>query len=275
METMKVLIQKIFSLFRLRKIDRLIFNGFFLNTYLLINAKIKIRFMRDIFNSGFLIQYKKYDDSPINNLCDTYGSDKGEVSSNSNPYDWISHNYADFYNLIFGLRRNDVRSVVECGLGTDNPNITSSMGVNGKPGASLRVWRDYFPNADVIGCDIDGDVLFNENRIKTFQCDQTSNNSIQNFLNDAELFDGSVDIIVDDGLHEFFAGKCFFENMIRCLRTDGVYMIEDVIQTDIIKYKEYFSKLDDIYEVRFIYLKSPQMDFGSDNNLICITKKSN
>jgi SAM-dependent methyltransferase len=257
------------------KIDRLFFRGFFRQKYLLINANKNMGFLGGRFNYGFVVQYKKYDDSFINNLCDTYGSDKGEVSSNSNPYVWSSHNYADFYNLIFGLRRNDVRSVVECGLGTNNPNIASSMGVNGKPGASLRVWRDYFPNANVIGCDIDGDILFNENRIKTFQCDQTSSNSIHNFLCDAELVDDSVDIIIDDGLHKFFAGKCFFENMISYLRADGIYIIEDINQTDVIKYKEYFSELDETYEARFVYLKSPQLNFGGDNNLICVTKKSN
>ncbi|MCF1426564.1 MAG: hypothetical protein LPD71_01575 [Shewanella sp.] len=257
------------------KIDRLLFFGFFIRRYSSFRANKKIDFKSEIFDYGFAVQYKKYDESPINNLCNTYGSDKGGVSSNSNPYDWPSHNYADFYDLIFGLRRYDVRSVVECGLGTNNPNLKSSMGVNGKPGASLRIWRDYFPNSSVIGCDIDGDILFSEDRIKTFQCDQTSSNSIKKFLSAAELVEDSVDIIIDDGLHEFFAGKCFFENMITSLRSDGIYIIEDVNLTDMVKYKEYFSKLDKMYEARFVYLKSPLRHFGDDNNLICVTKKSN
>ena len=29
------------------------------------------------------------------------------------------------------------------------------MGKQGKPGASLRTWREFFPNAQVIGIDID------------------------------------------------------------------------------------------------------------------------
>ena len=45
--------------------------------------------------------------------------------------------------------------LIECGLGTNNINFKSSMGINGKPGASLRMWRDFFPSARIIGVDID------------------------------------------------------------------------------------------------------------------------
>jgi hypothetical protein len=68
--------------------------------------------------------------------------------------------------------------VFECGVGTNNPNITSNMGVNGQPGASLRVWRDYFQNAEVFGADIDRGILFEEQRIRTFYVDQTNKDSI-------------------------------------------------------------------------------------------------
>jgi hypothetical protein len=134
------------------------------------------------------------------------------------------------------------------------------------------VWRDYFPTAHIIGCDIDGDILFKEERISTFQCDQTSDKSIQKFIRGARLSKESVDIIIDDGLHQFHAGKCFFENMISRLRADGIYIIEDVHYLDIVRYKEYFAGLEDLYEARFVFLKSPNK-FSDDNNIVCITKK--
>ena len=186
----------------LSRIDRVIFNEALRRFYFLYFAKKNIRYKSNIFNHEFDIHYKKNDDSLLNTLSDKYGSDKGEVSPDSNPYPWRSHNYADFYSLIFGLRRTDVKSVIECGLGTNNPTLKSSMGVNGKPGASLRMWKDYFPNASIFGCDIDRDVLFSEERIKTFHCDQTSAKSIRNFLKNADISVDSVDIIIDDGLHE-------------------------------------------------------------------------
>ena len=228
----------------------------------------------DVLNYGLNIQYLKNDSSLLNTLSDKYGSDKGEVSSNLNPYPWPSHNYTDFYSLVFGLRRHEIKTIVECGIGTNNPALKSSMGVEGKPGASLRMWREYFPNANIIGCDIDDDILFTEERINTFHCDQTLPESIKSFLSNAEIIEGSVDIIIDDGLHEYHAGVCFFENIIASLRPDGIYIIEDVTHGDIIKYKNYFYENNAAFEARFVYLKSPLRTWGDDNNLICITRKT-
>lgn len=256
------------------KLDRTFLGGTIARHYALFIAKKSVRYKSDYFNYGFDIQYQKSKDSLLNNLSDTYGSDKGEVSPDLNPYTWPSHNYADFYSLAFGLRRNNVKRVIECGLGTNNPTSKSSMGINGKPGASLRMWRDYFPNANIVGCDIDSDILFSEERIKTFYCDQTSKDSVNTFLNNAQIVKGSVDIIIDDGLHEYYAGICFFENMIGSLHSDGMFIIEDVKHTDIIKYKTYFYENSAKFETRFIYFKSPfRKRDGDDNNIICITRK--
>ena len=220
---------------------------------------------------GYSTQYKKHDNSLINQLCDKYGSDKGEVDSANNPYVWDSHNYADIYELMFRLRRNDVNLVIECGLGTNNPEVYSSMGADGKPGASLRVWRDYFPNASIVGCDIDERVLFNEERIQTFGCDQTNQVSISNFINNAGLTEGSADIIIDDGLHEFHAGKSFFEGTIKCLSNDGIYVIEDVNPLCFIAYKDYFLEFSDKYSTHFFNLTRPNQNIGG-NRLIVVRK---
>ena len=255
------------------QIDRTILGGVLTRFYLSLRVQKSVKYKTDYLSYGFDVQYQKNDGSLLNILSDTYGSDKGEVSPDSNPYDWPSHNYVDFYSLVFGLRRNDVKSVIECGLGTNNSTLKSSMGINGKPGASLRMWRDYFPKANVVGCDIDSDVLFSEERIKTFYCDQTSTKSINTFMKNAEIVGDSVDIIIDDGLHEYFAGICFFENMIRFLRSVGIYIIEDVTHNDVIKYKTYFCENSASFDARFIYNKSPFRKWGDDNNLICITRK--
>ena len=222
---------------------------------------------------GYISQYKNNDRSEINILCDKYGSDKGECDSKDNPYPWPSHNYADFYDLIFRLRKDDVRLLVECGLGTNNPQVESFMGIDGKPGASLRVWRDYFPNAKIIGVDIDKEILFSETRIKTYECDQTSQNSISNFTIEAALEESSVDIIIDDGLHKFVAGKSFFEGMIKYLSKNGIYIIEDVSAADLSGYKDYFLSSCRSYSANFLSLSSPSQS-GGGNRLIVITKNT-
>ena len=53
------------------------------------------------------------------------------------------------------------------------------MGSTGQPGASLKMWRDYFPNAMIFGADIDKDILFNDQRITTFYVDQLNSDSIK------------------------------------------------------------------------------------------------
>src|SRR3546814_2496627 len=75
------------------------------------------------------------------------------------------------------------------------------MGVHGKPGASLRVWRDYFPKAEIVGFDIDENILFQEDRIRTFACDQASPDSVEKLLIAAALRDGSVDVIIRSEEH--------------------------------------------------------------------------
>ena len=236
--------------------------------------KTSMSYKNNFFESQIMIQYQANEKSTINQLCGKYGSDKGDDGGKKKPYNWQSHNYADLYDILFGLRKKDVELVVECGIGTNDPGLISSMGTDGQPGASLRVWRDYFSQAIIIGCDIDKNILFDEDRIKTFQCDQTSKQSIRKFRALSKIEKNSVDIIIDDGLHEYKAGIIFFEHMIDSLKENGIYIIEDVTHEDMKKYKNFFLNLSNHYEAKFIYLKGSKNMIGRDNNLICITRNS-
>ena len=100
----------------------------------------------------------------------------------------------------------------------------SSKEINGEPGASLRMWRDFFPLARVIGVDIEKEVLFKEERIETYYCDQLKSESIENFAKEAYIVEGYADIIIDDGMHDFEAGISFFEGTIKFLSEDGIYI---------------------------------------------------
>ena len=61
-----------------------------------------------------------------------YGSDKAGI-----------HNYYLIYSCILH-DPNSISSLMEIGLGTNNTDIPSNMGAHGKPGASLRAFRDFF-----------------------------------------------------------------------------------------------------------------------------------
>ena len=159
-------------------------------------------------------------------LCDVHGSDKGALQETGHPYSWPAHSYTDYYARLFNHCRLGMRKVFECGLGTNNPDLPSNMTSSGKPGASLRVWRDYFPNAVIVGADIDRQILFEEDRIRTYYVDQTDPKAIADFW--SKVGQDDFDFIVDDGLHTFAAGKCLFENSIHKLSQHGIFIIEDV-----------------------------------------------
>lgn len=211
--------------------------------------------------------YKKNYNCELSRLCDLYGSDKGEAESTGHPYPNEAHTYADYYSSLFFHCRLKPTKVFECGLGTNNTNFPSNMGVDGKPGASLRVWRDYFPNATIYGADIDKDVLFEEPRIKTYYVDQLDPESINNMWR--EIGEKDFDFIVDDGLHTFEAGSTLFSNSISLLGADGVYVIEDVSAPDLREYDNFFSALN--YRVEFISLHRVGIPVG-DNSLVVIRK---
>ena len=218
--------------------------------------------------TSFEVFYDHSDSNPLAVLCDYYGSDKGGLLSNE--LNFVSfHNYTDFYHLLFGSMREHVKNVFECGIGTNNPQLKSSMGLKGKPGASLRVWRDYFPNAKIYGVDIDKEIIFQEDRIVTFYCDQTSKESIVRFLENASLAPGSLQIIIDDGLHEYQAGISLFQEMKEYISSDGFYIIEDVRKSDKLKYINYFNKFRKQFDCYIVNLHRNSAKLG-DNSLIVL-----
>src|SRR5579871_4468939 len=135
-------------------------------------------------------------------LCDimtNYGSDKGGKH----------HNYTTLYYKLFQPLVGTKLNIFELGLGTNNTDIESNMGVNGKPGASLYGWREFFGNnANVYGADIDRRILFTDKQIKTYYCDQTDTNSINQMFGEIDKEEKKekdklmFDIIIEDGLHE-------------------------------------------------------------------------
>lgn len=215
---------------------------------------------------GFAVHHKK-GTNPVAVLCDKYGSDKGEIRSSGHPYPWPSHTYADLYHRLFYHCRGEIKKVFECGLGTNNPDLASSMGISGKPGASLRVWRDYFPNAQVYGADIDKAILFEEERIKTGYIDQLDPGAIAEYWKRMGVKD--FDFMLDDGLHTFEAGVCLFRHSVDLLAPDGLYVIEDVSAPDLLQFKRFFDPLD--FSVDYVVMHRPNLPL-SDNNLVVIRR---
>ena len=74
-----------------------------------------------------------------------------------------------------------------------------------RPGASLRGWRDFFLNAQVVGLDIyPAAMLEQESRITTHICNSLIRKQVERVLA-KETTDGLFDIVVEDGLHSGLA----------------------------------------------------------------------
>lgn len=204
----------------------------------------------------------------LSELCEKYGTDKGFVNPDAEkPYNWIPHSYSTYYHSIFNLSRENVRYVFECGLGTNNSDlIKSNMSVNRMPGASLRVWRDYFYNAQIFGGDIDKEILFEENRIKTFFMDQLNSSSIKSMWRNIKI--ENFDIIIDDGLHTPEANLNFFYNSFNKLKKSGVYIIEDTKNKDL----NFIQKELKNYETEIVTLSNNYKKIYNDCNLVIIRK---
>lgn len=93
------------------------------------------------------------------------------------------------------------------------------------PGASLRMWRDYFPHAEIWGVDRKVECE-NKDRIYVFQGDQSNVTNL-----DYLRVCGPYDLIVDDGSHDPKDQRFTFDHLYRGLNEGGLYIIEDVLKS--------------------------------------------
>ena len=62
--------------------------------------------------------------------------------------------YSSLYNALFLPLKESPVTLLEIGVGTTLPGNSSMKGYmpdSYKPGASLRAWRDFFPNGEIHG----------------------------------------------------------------------------------------------------------------------------
>lgn len=125
------------------------------------------------------------------------------------------HNYLPIYYDLFKDRRNEVKKVLEIGVGE---------------GKGLRMFRDFFPKAMIFGLEIDVDRLFQEDRIDVIYCNQSDKNDL---LYGIGCIGTDIDLVVDDGSHkpedQVFTFNVIFPN----LNEGAIYIIEDVADENV------------------------------------------
>jgi hypothetical protein len=232
-----------------------------------VKKTAEVRGIGDSRNESHLVkQLRTVNTSAPTKMCRVmtrYGSDKGHGS----------HNYTTVYSALFKGRHDQPLRIFELGLGTNNPGFASNVGVYGLPGASLRGWRELFPNALVYGADIDRDILFQEDRISTFYCDQLDQAAIRQLWSQPDLH-GGMDILIEDGLHTVEAGLSFLDGSLEQLRPGGVYVVEDIGRSMV---DDWYDQLEAIYSKRysnceFALARLPNPTNSPDNNLLIIRR---
>ena len=200
-------------------------------------------------------------------IMNYFGSDKGD------PECAKRHTYTRMYYPLFEPVRNRPLRIFEIGLGTNNPQFPSNMGVDGKPGASLRGWKQFFPQAHIFGADIDSGILFQEDRIRTFFCDQGSPDSIRALWSQPELAE-SMDIIIDDAYHVFDYNVTFFENSCHKLAEGGIFIVEDIMYYTLDAWREKIALWEQQYPSFYFRLCVIPHELNSDDNTMLIVQNA-
>ena len=161
----------------------------------------------------------------LDNCFKRYGTDKSS-----------KHNgYTSVYSSLLGSLRETPISLCEIGIGTmtDGPSNMNGYGDTEIyiPGASLRAWRDFFVNAELIlGVDVARDCMFREGNIETMLASSLDRKQVSEGL--AAMGNPRFDVVIDDGLHTVDANTRTFFNFEPYIKHSGVYIIEDLKKED-------------------------------------------
>lgn len=152
------------------------------------------------------------------------------------------HHYIESYDRLFTPYRYGKINVLEIGI---------------CKGHSLKMWREYFPDANIYGIDID--VIDKIPGVTMYQADQSDRARLE------ELFpDTLFDIIIDDGSHKIQHQLLSAKYLWGKMRSGGLYIIEDIQEpkldiptlsvgfrqpTEIIDTREVSGRYDDILMV--------------------------
>jgi len=152
---------------------------------------------------GFVARY--FFSRNLRLLATMYGSDK-----------WGQHWYAQHYERHFSFLRKKPIVLLEIGIGGyNNPRAG---------GASLRMWKNYFPKGRIHGVDIYDKSPLNDDRIRTFVGDQSDEKFLRHLISEI----GTPDIVIDDGSHINSHVIKSFEVLFPLLADGGIYVIEDL-----------------------------------------------
>lgn len=125
------------------------------------------------------------------------------------------HRYTPHYERHLQHLRSREFTMLEIGIG--------GYSREGKGGASLRMWKHFFPQAQILGLDIQDKAFVDAPRIQTIQGSQIDEPLLRQIVEEH----GPIEVIVDDGSHHPEHIRETFRILFPLLADDGIYAIED------------------------------------------------
>lgn len=152
------------------------------------------------------LRVQRHSDS-IDWLAKHFGSDKTGRGG--------KHWYTQHYQKFFEELRQERMVVFEIGVG--------GYAMTRAGGGSLRAWKYFFPNALIVGLDLQDKRFVEEDRIRIYQGDQCDADLLARIVREV----GPPRIVVDDGSHFSHHVRKTFEVLFPLLQDGGWYSIED------------------------------------------------
>lgn len=132
--------------------------------------------------------------------------------------DKAQHGYCELYEKKLGHLRDRPIKVLEIGVFY---------------GASLRMWREFFPNAEIHGIDLDVERCGEVEGVSLHRLNVDSTAELERFCDQH----GPFDLVVDDASHTMKHQQKTFNSIWPRLAAGGFYVIEDL-------HTSFFPKLD-------------------------------
>jgi hypothetical protein len=200
--------------------------------------------------------------TPLCEIAYKYGTDKCPQ---------LVHFYTQFYYDLFKDKTKTIKKVMELGIGHYEKMkfldavFDSHLNRHYQKGASLKMWRDFFPNAQIYGVDIEPECMFEDERIKTFLGDEFKTEDWMKIIKQTGT---DIDLFIDDGSHNRNHQIFIARTVLSLLKKDVVYIIEDVRRPEWLA-----EKLKNLYGFDCQIIKSPKNPSVKMDNLVVVKNK--
>ena len=134
-----------------------------------------------------------------------------------------SRRYAMHYERHFTQVRHTSFTLLQIGIGEE--------GRDGADGSSLRMWKHFFPKAQIVGLDLDDKSVVDEERIFTYQGNQIDADLLRSIARKHH----HLKIIIDSGSHRPEHTRATFAILFPLLTDGGYYAIERATTMGMIK----------------------------------------